>query len=84
MTTTKLALALAALAALAALSACTEKPQSAHTPRNVSHPYEGPATAFTAPGWKVGDAQSWQTQLQVRTQTQNEYVRIGDQPAVQR
>ena len=37
---------------------------------------EGGGTAFTAPGWKVGDKASWQEQLKTRAQNgQNEYTR---------
>ena len=38
--------------------------------------WQGPATAFTAPGWKVGDQGSWNQQMQTRAQGQNEFARI--------
>lgn len=76
--------ALVAAAATFALSACSEPEQTAHTPKTDTRPFEGPATAYTAPGWKAGDQAAWNTQLQVRTQRQNESVRIGQQPTVQR
>jgi len=73
-----------ALAAAVALSGCGEKAQTAYTPKTDTPPYAGPATAFTAPGWTAGDQAAWNTQLQMRTQRQNETVRIGQQPTVQR
>lgn len=76
--------AAAALVAVFALSACGEKPQSAHTPKTDTRPFEGPATAYTAPGWTPGNEASWASELQMRTQRQNEYVRIGQQPTLQR
>jgi hypothetical protein len=38
--------------------------------------WQGPATGFTAPGWKVGDQGSWNQHMQTRTQGQNEFARI--------
>jgi len=39
--------------------------------------WQGPATAFTAPGWKAGDQGSWIQHMQTRAQGQNEFVRIA-------
>ena len=76
----------ALIGAAAALSACGEKPQTnAQGVKHDAAPWSGTAngtqkegggTAFTAPGWKVGDKASWQEQLKTRAQNgQNEYTR---------
>ena len=72
----RLAAGLAVLGAVA-LSACTEAPQGASGPKPDSSASNGPGSGFTAPGWKPGDAASWELQLRVRSQGQNEYMRIG-------
>jgi hypothetical protein len=61
------------------LAACGERPQSlaGKQVKGSEAAWQGPATAFTAPGWKVGDQDSWAQHMQVRAQGQNEYVRIG-------
>lgn len=79
-------LAAALFAASWLLSACGEKPQTnAEGVKHDAAPWTGTAngtqkeggdTAFTAPGWKVGDKASWQEQLKTRAQNgQNEYTR---------
>ena len=36
------------------------------------------SSQYAAPGWKAGDATSWEEQMRTRTQSgQNEYVRSG-------
>ncbi len=74
---------LALAAAVGLLAACTENPQT--NLQGVKHdavPWSGTGTktntgtVFTAPGWKVGDKNSWEQQLKVRTRNgQNEYSR---------
>ena len=64
------------------LAACGEKPQTAGTRKADVEPSQGAAAgvdpAYTAAGWKAGDATSWETQLKARAQNgQNEYSRIG-------
>ncbi len=59
------------------LSACTEAPQVASGPKPDSSASNGPGSGFTAPGWKPGDAASWELQMRVRSQGQNEYTRTG-------
>ena len=64
------------------LAACGEKPQTAGTRKADVDPSQGAAAgadpAYTAAGWKAGDATSWETQLKARAQNgQNEYSRIG-------
>ncbi|VTU24961.1 hypothetical protein H4CHR_01498 [Variovorax sp. PBS-H4] len=76
-------------AAVVSLAACSEKPQTnAQGVKYDAAPWSGTSTgansgtqatagtAFTAPGWKVGDKNAWQQQLKVRTQNgQNDYTR---------
>jgi hypothetical protein len=74
---TRWVLAVSALAL--GLVACGEKPQAlaGHQIRGSEPSWQGPATAFTAPGWTVGDRASWQAHMQARAQSQNENVRLG-------
>ena len=75
----------ALLAAALLLGACSEKPQTdAHGVRVDAAPWTGTGaqantgTAFTAPGWQVGDPNSWQQHLKTRAQNgQNEYNKIN-------
>ncbi|MBO9512906.1 MAG: hypothetical protein J7549_02225 [Variovorax sp.] len=71
-------------AAALLLAACGERPQTnAHGVRVDSPPWSGTGakpntgTAFTAPGWEPGNRDSWEAQLKVRNQRQNEYLRIN-------
>lgn len=67
---------MAALAALV-LAACGDKPQelAGKAVKGGAPAWDGPKTAFTAPGWKVGDRASWDSQMQTRAQAMNEYMR---------
>ena len=70
----------AALSTLAlGLAACAEKPQelAGQRIRGSAPNWQGPATAFTVSGWKVGDERSWDAHMQARAQAQNEHVRLG-------
>ena len=69
-----------ALAAALLLGACAEKAQTAATKRSDSKPWEGAQSAYMSPGWKAGDAASWEEQLKTRAQNQNEYSRAPAQP----
>jgi hypothetical protein len=69
---------IAAVACLG-LGACSEKPQSGASHKSDGQAFQGPASAYTAPGWKPGDQTSWQTQLRARAQGQNEYSRASAQ-----
>ncbi len=62
-----------------ALAGCSERPQTmAGQQIGGSAPsWQGPTTAFTAPGWKVGDQDSWKQHMQTRAQGQNEFSRIA-------
>ena len=61
--------------------ACSEKPQAATQRKADGHAFEGTgstgSTEFTAPGWKPGDATSWDLQMKARSQNQNEYSRTS-------
>lgn len=77
------ALTLALVAAsLGLLAACSEKPQTnTHGVKFDAVPWSGTGTqtntgtAFTAPGWKVGDRTAWEQQIKTRMNGQNEYVK---------
>ncbi|MDE2368177.1 MAG: hypothetical protein KGN16_04335 [Burkholderiales bacterium] len=67
------------LAAVPLLAACGEQAQTAgHAAAEQA--WRGPATAYTAAGWQVGDETSWQAQMRRRAQGQNEYSRSGSLP----
>jgi major membrane immunogen (membrane-anchored lipoprotein) len=63
------------------LVGCGEKPQALGGKVRASDTKASDGTtqaAYAAPGWKAGDAKSWETQLNVRTQQgQNEYTRTA-------
>lgn len=68
----------AALALAATLlAACGERPQelSGKKLEDSMPAWDGPKSAFTVPGWTVGDRASWDSQMQARAQTMNEYQR---------
>ena len=68
---------LGAVGAAMALAACGEKPQTGGGVPHDAPPYAGTGSQFTAPGWKAGDAGSWQQELKARMQYgQNEYNRV--------
>ena len=63
---------------LLALGGCSESPQTISSGRiSDAKPWEGPATAnaYTAGGWKPGDAEAWRSQIRSRMLNQNEYTR---------
>lgn len=62
-----------------ALVGCGERPQTVagQQIKGSAPSWQGPATAFTAPGWTVGDQASWTQHMQTRAQGQNEYARIA-------
>jgi hypothetical protein len=66
---------LTACVALVGLSACTEKPQTASARKPDTKAWDAPKAAFVEPGWKAGDAVSWEEQMRQRAQNQNEYSR---------
>ena len=63
----------------AALAACSAQPGS--SVRKADTPaWQGANPAYTAQGWKVGDAASWEQQMRNRAQAQNEYARAAATP----
>ena len=69
---------LAVAVSIAALAACAERPQTLESGVKVDvQAFEGTGTPYATPGWKQGDKASWEQQLKVRTQTQNEYTRFN-------
>lgn len=67
----------AAVALAASLMACGEKPQTAGTLHGEkSHAWNGPATGFTAPGFKPSDQAAWDEQIKQRNRGQNDYARM--------
>ena len=44
--------------------------------RSDTRAFQGTPTPYVAPGWKVGDGASWEEQMRVRVQNQNEYNRV--------
>lgn len=66
------------LALVVALAACSEKPQTLGTRKADTPASAGTGSAYVAPGWKPGDAASWDEQMRVRAQRgQNEYSRAA-------
>ena len=59
------------------LLGCGEKAQTVTARKADAAPYEGAVAAFTAPGWKPGDATSWEAQMKKRAEGQNEYSRTA-------
>jgi hypothetical protein len=66
---------IALLAAALCAVACGDKPQTAGTRKGDATPSSGAQAAYTAQGWKPGDATSWETHLKKRAEGQNEYTR---------
>jgi hypothetical protein len=63
-------------AAALALAACGEKPQTIG--QNAGHDTaasQGTGRPYQVQGWKAGDRGSWEQQLKVRAQGQNEYAK---------
>ena len=62
------------------LAACGEKPQTSARKADVPA-FQGTAAgtnmAYTAQGWKAGDAVAWEQQLRARSLGQNEYSRAS-------
>lgn len=68
------------LAVLLALGACGEKPQTLTHRKADSPSWDGTKNGFVASGWKAGDQTSWEDQMRLRAQSQNEYVRAAAKP----
>ena len=67
----------ALVSACLALAACGEKPQTSGTRKADTAPSQGAMAAYSAPGWKAGDATSWEAQIKKRSDGQNEYTRTA-------
>ena len=67
------------ITAVAALAACTEQPQTINGGnRPDTAAFQGTGMAFTAPGWKQGDRNSWEQHLKTRAQNgQNDYAKVN-------
>jgi hypothetical protein len=73
----KHALLVAVAVSIAAGLAGCEKPQTATGRKSDAKPWQGaPDDPFVVSGWKPGDQASWDEQLRVRAQSQNEYNRV--------
>ncbi len=59
------------------LAGCGEKQQTAGTRKGDAAPAQGAMAAYTAKGWKQGDATSWEAHMKARNQGQNEYSRTN-------
>jgi hypothetical protein len=73
----KTALTMGSLAIVALLTACGEKPQAidAGKKKPDTQAFQGQGDAYKAAGWTNGDKASWDAQLKMRSQGQNEYSR---------
>lgn len=63
--------------ALAGLAACGDKRDTTKMSKKLDDsPVAGASPAFSAAGWKAGDATSWEEHMRTRAQAQNEYSRV--------
>jgi len=70
---------LAAVAAslVAGLTACVERPQTASGRKSDAKPWQGAVDdPYVVSGWKAGDQASWEEQMRLRAQTQNDYAKV--------
>ena len=64
------------LATAVAMTACGESASgSKSTKKADGKAWEGAGPTFAAAGWKPGDKASWDEQMRVRAQLQNDYAR---------
>ena len=68
-----------AVAALVSLAACGEKPQTldGSAKKYEAEPWAVHSAAnpgFAAAGWKAGDRASWEAEIRLRNQAQNDYA----------
>jgi hypothetical protein len=60
------------------LAACGDKPQTiGQNNRHDTAASQGTGKPYQVQGWKAGDASSWEQQLKVRAQAQNDYARTN-------
>ena len=80
----KLVVAVAALAVAAGLAGCGETEQvivyqqGKYQGKPDTRPWDNEPGANTTSKWTKGDKSSWESAIRSRSQSQNEYVRIGD------
>jgi hypothetical protein len=69
--------AIAVLSIAAGLVGCSESPQTLGEVRSDQAPHTGSVVkSHMVPGWTAGDRKTWEAQLKVRAQAQNEYTRV--------
>lgn len=61
-----------------ALAGCAEREQTASGIKSDQQVFAGTSKQppFMAAGWKQGDRAAWEQQIKVRTQGQNDYVKV--------
>ena len=75
--------AIVAALGLVALAGCGEKPQGVaykqgkYQGKPDTLPWDNAPLAYGDAKWNKGDKTGWEDQIKTRTQSQNEYVRIG-------
>lgn len=75
--------AIVAALGLVALAGCGEKPQAAaykqgkYQGKPDTLPWDNAPLAYGSAKWDKGNKTSWEDEIKTRTQSQNEYVRIG-------
>ena len=64
------------LAAAMGSAACGESTSGTKTAKKSdAKSWEGAGSTYAAPGWKPGDKASWDEQMRLRIQSQNDYAR---------
>ena len=71
-------LAVLVAAGVALLAGCADKEQTTTGIKSDAAPFNGTSKQppFMAAGWKPGDRAAWEQQMKVRTQGQNDYVKV--------
>lgn len=59
------------------LAGCGEREQSLANKTVTEKPWQGAHNAYVAQGWTVGDQASWEAQVRLRGQYQNEYLKTN-------
>jgi len=71
----RMLLAGVAASIVASLAAC-EQPQTATGRKSDAKPWQGaPDDPYVVSGWKAGDQASWEEQMRMRAQAQNDYAK---------
>ena len=80
---TRTVVAIVAALGLVALAGCGEKPQAVaykqgkYQGKPDTLPWDNAPLAYGSAKWDKGNKTSWEDEIKSRTQSQNEYVRIG-------